>query len=91
VIFIDASADAAPGEVVERAIQPSGVRARFTHHSTPEALLAGARALYGRAPEATVITIGGADFSLSSGLSPVVQSAIDRVISTTLNLLAHKS
>src|ERR1035438_8030803 len=67
VIFIDACEGMVPGEIVERSVEPSTAAPRFTHHATPEALLAGARALYGRAAAATALTVAGADFSLSSG------------------------
>jgi len=90
VIFIDACEGAVPGEISGRAIVPSTAATRFTHHATPEGLLAGARALYGRAAEATVVAVAGAEFSLSSGLSPAVARSLDGVVAATLRLLARK-
>jgi hydrogenase maturation protease len=89
VIFIDACQGAVPGEISERAIEPSAGATRFTHHATPEALLAGARALYGRAAAATILTVAGAEFSLSSGLSPAAERSLDGVVAATLRLLAR--
>jgi hydrogenase maturation protease len=77
VVFVDAAAVGVPGEVRRRRVIPAAGDAGFTHHATPEGLLAGALALYGRAPEATLITVSGADFSLSDRLSPEVQAALD--------------
>lgn len=77
VVFLDAAADGFPGQVRRRKLTPTTGDAGFTHHATPEALLAGALALYGRAPEATLITVCGADFSLSDRLSPEVQAALE--------------
>jgi hydrogenase maturation protease len=77
VIFLDASAEGAPGEVRRRRVHPSSDPRAFTHHFTPESLLAGALALYGHAPDAVLITVTGADFSLSESLSPAVQAALD--------------
>jgi hydrogenase maturation protease len=74
VVFIDAAATGIPGTVEERAVLPQPATA-FTHHATPEALLAGARALYGSCPPATLITIAGADFELGHPLSAPVQQA----------------
>jgi hydrogenase maturation protease len=89
VIFIDACEGAVPGEIRERAIEPSRAAARFTHHATPDALLAGARALYGHAAAATMITVTGARFSVSSGLSPAVARSLDGVVAATLRVLAR--
>jgi hydrogenase maturation protease len=89
VIFIDACEGSVPGEISERGIEPSTAGMRFTHHATAEALLAGARALYGRAAEATMLTVAGAEFSLGSGLSPAVARSLDGVVAATLRLLAR--
>ena len=87
-IFIDAATAGDPGAILERRIDPeSASRAAFTHHATPEALLAGARALYGRAPEAVMISVTGADFSLGAELSPLVGSRLDEAVATVLRML----
>jgi hydrogenase maturation protease len=81
VIFLDARAGPVPGEIRERTIEAQAAAgAAFTHHATPAALLAGAQALYGHAPQATLITVTGADFSLSDQLSPEVWKQIDSVV-----------
>ena len=80
VLFLDATAEGVPGEMRRRRVEPAASGQAFTHHITPEALLAGARTLYGRAPEATIITVCGADFSLSETLSPVVQAALEGIV-----------
>jgi hydrogenase maturation protease len=90
-IFIDAAASGEPGAIVERRIDPEpAASAAFTHHATPEALLAGTRALYSRAPEAVMISVAGADFSLGAELSPAVSSHIGEVVSTVLRLAATR-
>jgi len=89
VIFIDACAGPNPGEIRERRVEPKELqRAAFTHHPSPESLVAGARTLYGRAGEATLVTVVGADFSLSSDLSPVVRQRMDDVLAAVLRLSA---
>ena len=49
--------------------------------------VAGARALYGHAPQATLITVTGGDFSLSEELSPSVSAAMDGVVRVALRLI----
>ena len=79
VIFIDASAEGIPGEIRRRELVPAAAGA-FTHHATPEGLLAVALELYGRCPEATLITVTGAEFGLSESLSTAVESAVEEVL-----------
>jgi hydrogenase maturation protease len=83
VIFLDASAEGVPGEIRRRPVQPSADSRAFTHQATPESLLAGAQALYGRAPEALLITVTGASFDLSDTLSPEVEKALEEVLRLT--------
>jgi hydrogenase maturation protease len=81
VIFLDAAADGGePGEIRRRPLIPAAAATDFTHHATPESLLAGALALYGRAPEALLITVNAATFDLSDTLSPEVQKALDSIL-----------
>jgi hydrogenase maturation protease len=80
VIFVDAAAIGEPGWVHRRELSPESGAAAFTHHATPEALLAGAKTLYGRAPEATLISISGLSFEISQQLSAPVQQALDDVV-----------
>jgi len=81
VVFLDATAEGVPGEIRRRRVEPSSSGGAFTHHSTPEGLLAGAQVLYGRAPEAILITVCGANFDLSRSLSPEVESALMQILS----------
>jgi hydrogenase maturation protease len=80
VIFLDASAEGASGEIRRRPLIPVEGGRPFTHHATPEALLAGALELYGRCPSATLITVTGKTFELSESLSPAVKSALEEVL-----------
>ena len=86
-IFIDASVGPVPGEIRERTLEPAAGGATFTHHVTPAALLAGSKALYGKAPLATLITVTGADFSLSDRLSPAIGTALSAVVQMALRMI----
>jgi hydrogenase maturation protease len=84
VIFIDADAALAPGEVrVDYVDSESG--GIFEHHATPANLLCLAREIYGRAPEAVVIGIGGASHDFGAEMSPSVRTAIGKVVELCMN------
>ena len=85
VIFVDADARLAPGEVVRQAVQAQ--RSARIHELDPGALLEWARTLYGRTPEATLVAIGAESFDVGEGLSPAVERAAQealRAISMTI-------
>ena len=80
VLFIDASQAGAPGEIRWRKLVPTADSTGFTHHLSPEALLAGGRLLYGHAPRAVICTITGQDFGLGAPLSPAVMDALEKIL-----------
>jgi hydrogenase maturation protease len=80
VIFIDAAAAGEPGALEERPVTADSQGGNFTHHSTPGGLLAGARAFFGHAPEATLYTVRGEDFSFGQHLTPRTAKALLKVL-----------
>jgi hydrogenase maturation protease len=80
VVFIDASADGEPGQLVSRDLLPSTHEEAFTHHASPAGLLAGAQWLYGKAPEAVLYTVRGESFAFGEGLSRGVRAAVAQVV-----------
>jgi hydrogenase maturation protease len=82
VIFIDAAVSGRAGKVHRIPLRPAPACARFTHHATPESLLAGAQALYGHTPEATLYTIPGRSFDTGQELSPSVRRAVNELVDT---------
>jgi hydrogenase maturation protease len=91
VVFIDARAGGAPGEVSVKPVEPAvEMGAAFTHFATPAALLAGAAALYGGKAQGTLVTAGGLDFGIGEGLSEPVQAALEVVLASTIPLLLSK-
>ena len=76
VLFLDASVSGTPGEVRVALVAPRPARAAVLHALLPEEILGLARALYGRAPPAALVTVAGKDFAFGDGLSAEVEAAL---------------
>lgn len=77
-VFLDASREAAAGEIQCRPLTPGpGQSATLVHFLGPEQLLALARLVYGRVPAAYLVSVGGLHFDFGDReLSPPVAAAI---------------
>jgi hydrogenase maturation protease len=84
VIFLDADATLPPGEISVTPIEPAEVQ--LTHHAAPAGLLHLARTVYGVAPKAWLIGMGGEDFDLREGLSPAAAHAVERAVEAAAGL-----
>lgn len=82
VVFVDARRDGTPGEIRCEPITPGAGTNPLVHSLSPQALLLYAEGLYGRAPEAVVVSIAGERFGTGETLSPVVRRAIPWAIRT---------
>lgn len=81
VIFIDACAESAPGEIRVRDVMPAGANwGAFVHEMSPEVLLDCVMDIYKVVPRAQLITIGGESFEIGEGLTQKVSDAIPKVI-----------
>jgi hydrogenase maturation protease len=76
VLFLDASVTGTPGEVRVEPVSPRTARAAVLHALLPDEILGLARALYGRAPPAALVTVAGKDFAFGEGLSAEVEAAL---------------
>jgi len=77
VVFVDASVEGEPGQIMVREMLPVAQElGAFTHHFDPAGLLAYARDLYGRFPRAYLVTITAVSLGYGEGLSPVVEAAL---------------
>lgn len=80
-VFIDAAAAGEPGQITRRALAPAEPQpAAFSHQLEPAGLLALARAWYGAAPPADLITVAGASFDYAETLSPSVAAALEDIL-----------
>ena len=79
-LFVDAADCGEPGTVrVQRLSPEAGDVTSLTHHVQPAALLALARELYGRAPEALLVTGAGATFDGRESLSEPGRKALQEI------------
>ncbi len=76
VIFVDAAVDA-PREVQRRKLAPAESSQVMAHAASPGTLLALARDVYGRAPEAWWLTIPIEDLGIGEELSPLAQRGFE--------------
>ena len=87
VLFIDAAITGRAGSFQRVPLRPAPACSRFTHHATPETLLAGAQSLYGHTPEALLHTIPGESFEIGQELTPSVRRAVEALVAELLPVL----
>jgi hydrogenase maturation protease len=89
-VFVDATVGVPPGNVavVRLGAGAAGQRA-LVHHVDPAQLLALAGDLYGRAPEAFLVTVGAASTELGVGLSQPVAAAVPNAVAAIQALLTE--
>jgi hydrogenase maturation protease len=90
VVFLDATAAGEPGAVQVRELAPDErMASTMAHFHDPRELLAWCATLYGRAPQAFLVTAAGASFDYASyRLSPTAGAALGRIVDETRRLLA---
>jgi hydrogenase maturation protease len=85
-IFLDADATLPQGEISVKTVEPTD--ARLDHHATPAGLLRLAQTVYGAAPKAWLIGMGGENFELREGLSAAAVHAVERAVEAAARLAA---
>ena len=79
VIFVDAAVDA-PREVQCRKLLPADTSQLVAHAASPATLLALARDVYSRVPNAWLITVPAEDLGIGDDLSPQTQRGFERAL-----------
>ncbi len=81
VIFVDASVVGEPGTISVQELEPvEQEMGAFTHHFDPAGLLGYARDLYGRFPQAYLVTITAVSLGYGEGLSPTIEMLVPDVL-----------
>ena len=79
VIFVDAAVDA-PNAVQWRRLEPNETSQLMAHAADPRTMLALARDVFGRVPEAWWLTIPAVDLGFREALSPEVQRSFTEAV-----------
>lgn len=79
VVFVDAAVDA-PREVQFRKLEPAGSSQLMAHAADPRTMLALARDVYGRTPEAWWLTIPAMKLGFGEDLSPEAQRGLEEAV-----------
>ena len=89
LFFVDAHTGDKTEEIQLTQLKTDYQTSSFTHHLTPESLLAISKALYHKSPQGYLLSIHGYEFGFSNELSgktlELVQIAGDRLISWLIN------
>lgn len=88
-IFVDAAVGTEPVTAV-RLDRPATAGA-LTHAADPHGLLALARAVYGRVPEAWLVTVGGANFGFRDALTPTGRENAQEAVGYVEHLIREAS
>jgi hydrogenase maturation protease len=82
--FVDAHTGSLPEEIKIVPLQAGFQNSPFTHHMTPDTLLAFAQTLYDSRPTAILISIRGYEFGFARDLSPRTDALADRAVAKIL-------
>ncbi len=84
ICFVDAHTGAYAEDVRFEEIAGRFQTSPFTHHMTPETVLALAQTLHGRAPQGAVVSVRGYQFGFARALSPptaqLAEAATERIL-----------
>jgi hydrogenase maturation protease len=87
-VFVDVAAD--PSEAVRmRRLDASGSSQILAHASDPQTLLALSRDVFGRAPDAWMLTVPAEDLAFGEELSPTARRGVSRAVKAVRDLHAR--
>jgi hydrogenase maturation protease len=87
VCFVDAHTGNVPEEIHFRQLEAKYQRSPFTHHLTPDTLLALCEQLYAQTPDAILVSVRGYQFGFERALSPETQALVEPAAQTILDWL----
>ncbi len=88
ICFVDAHTGNIEQEILLQPVEASPASSAFTHHLTPAACLALTQAIYGKMPEAKLLSIRGFQFGFSRELSPETAALVEQAVETLMKWLA---
>jgi hydrogenase maturation protease len=90
VCFVDAHTGNIQQDVAVSAVTGGYQASPFTHHLTPATCLAIARALYGRAPPAILVSVRGHDFGFAPSLSARTAALLPAAVDVIMDWLSER-
>ena len=87
VLFVDAARDGAPGSLGCAQVSPAAASNRYTHELSPAIVLKLAKELYGKSPQAHLLTITGESFETGETMSAPVVAAIPALMARIRSLM----
>jgi hydrogenase maturation protease len=84
VIFVDADAGVAPGEIAVSEVVPLATNI-LEHHATPGALLRLSEVVFGVAPRAFFIGLGGERYDYGDSLSAAAERSVEKAVELCMN------
>ena len=76
---------------VERMERTGTTGAGWSHHLDPSSLVDLAGELYGRAPDAFIVSVGVESLALGDRLSPMVEAALPGLVDAVAELIADRA
>jgi hydrogenase maturation protease len=86
-IFLDAHTAEIPEDYLEIPVEPKYQNSPFTHHLTPSTCIALADKVYGRMPDAKLITIKGFSFEFSNNLSNKTKKIAQKALMNLIEII----
>jgi hydrogenase maturation protease len=81
VIFVDATREGEPGELICEPLVPRPLSRSFSHELSAPGILNLANQLYGKCPDGFLVSICGEDFEHGEALSPRVAAELPLLVS----------
>lgn len=85
VCFVDAHTGSVPEDVHFEHLQPGYQHSPFTHHLTPNSLLAMTESIYQKATNAILVSLRGFEFGFSQDLSDSTAELVPQGVEVILN------
>ena len=90
VCFVDAHTGSIAAQVQLVPVIGQFQNSPFTHHLTAQTLLSMCQSLYGKAPQAALLSLRGYQFEFECGLSPETAALVPEAIEMILGWLGEK-
>ena len=91
VLFLDSTQDGTPGEISYEIVKRNSTSTSSSHEFSPSSILSFSEELYGRSPQAFLVSICGKCFDHGESLSPEVESNLPRMRALVLELINKPS